>query len=298
MKHEGFSQLLVWLLITVHVVTIYGCNTTNRVTLPSNEIPVGYNFKITKVILKTGEIIEFDSNGGLYAEKSKDGKSYRVIVGTSGNKNVEIDPDEVLDITFGEQISRDVISPSGSDFAQLPRSNCSTCWYPEPKKSCDVIILTEVGVYALGMANDENGFRGVQDFGLLVNIGEHEAVGGSFFLSTEKGGISFGPELRYRHWLGNKQSIDLAVTYLCASQATHGTVSLSGLVKWNPVPWFGIALRPEMFRRGPEPNGRYNYFRLSGGLEFGWIMGVIVPAVGVVLLGIFMVGLMLGGRVP
>lgn len=105
MKHQGFRQPLVWLLITVHVVTICGCTVTNRLTLPGNEIPVGSNFKIATVILKDGEIIEFDSNGGRYVEKSSDGKSYRVIVGTTHSKNVEIDPEKILDVKFEQKES-------------------------------------------------------------------------------------------------------------------------------------------------------------------------------------------------
>jgi hypothetical protein len=98
MNHHGFRQPLVCLIIAVHLVTICGCTVTNRVTIPGNEIPVRSNFKIATVILKDGEIIEFDTNGGLYVEKTRDGKSYRVIAGTTEGKNVEIDPEKVLEV--------------------------------------------------------------------------------------------------------------------------------------------------------------------------------------------------------
>jgi hypothetical protein len=106
MKHQRSNKPLVWLLITLHVVMIYGCSVTNRITLPGNEIPVGSNFTIAKVILKDGEIIEFDGNGGMYVEKVKDGKSYRAIVGAAYSKNVEIDPDKVLEVRFEQHESR------------------------------------------------------------------------------------------------------------------------------------------------------------------------------------------------
>jgi hypothetical protein len=105
MKHQRFRQPLVWLLITVHVATIYGCSTTNRVTLPGNEIPVGSNFKIATVILKDGEIIEFDSKGGRYVERTAEGKSNRVIIGVRDSKNVEIDPEKVLEVKFEQKES-------------------------------------------------------------------------------------------------------------------------------------------------------------------------------------------------
>lgn len=108
MKHQGFRQPLVWLLIIVHAVTLYGCSTTNRLTLPGNEIPVGSNFRIATVILKDGQIVEFDGNGGRYVEKAGDGNSHRVIVGMRDSRNVEIDPDKVLEVKFEQK------EPSGT----------------------------------------------------------------------------------------------------------------------------------------------------------------------------------------
>ncbi|MGA3246156.1 MAG: hypothetical protein ABSE41_16180 [Bacteroidota bacterium] len=105
MKHRGFRQHLVWLLITVHLVTIYGCTVTNHVTLSGNEMPVGSNLKIATVILKDGDIIEFDSGGGLCVEKTKDGKPYRVIVGMTHSKNIEIDPEKVLEVKVDQKES-------------------------------------------------------------------------------------------------------------------------------------------------------------------------------------------------
>jgi len=103
MNHQGFGRPLAWLLITVYAVTIGGCSTTNLVTLPVNEPPVGSNFTIATVTLKDGEIIEFDGDGGWYLEKTKEGKSYRVIVGTTQNKNVEIDPEKIREVTFEQE---------------------------------------------------------------------------------------------------------------------------------------------------------------------------------------------------
>ena len=100
MKHQGFRQPLVLLLITVHLVMIFGCTATNRLTLPANEIPVGANFKIAAVILKDGQIITFDRDGGLYIEKMIEGKWYRAIIGMTVNKSVEVDPEKVLEVKF------------------------------------------------------------------------------------------------------------------------------------------------------------------------------------------------------
>ena len=103
MKHQRSRQLLVGVLITVHLVTVYGCYSTEHLTLPGNEIPVGSDFKIATVILKDGEIIEFGSEGGRYIEKISDGKSFRVIVGTAHSKEVQIDPENVLEVKFEQE---------------------------------------------------------------------------------------------------------------------------------------------------------------------------------------------------
>ena len=105
MKHRGFRQHLVWMLITVHLVTTYGCTATNHVTLSGNEMPVGSTLKIASVILKDGEIIEFDSDGGMCVEKTKDGKRYRAFVGMTHSGNVEIDPEKVLEVKVDQKES-------------------------------------------------------------------------------------------------------------------------------------------------------------------------------------------------
>lgn len=105
MKHQRFRQHLVWLLITAHVVTISGCTVTNHVTLSGNEMPVGSNLKIATVILKNGDIIEFDGGGGLCVGKTKDGNPYRVIAGTTHSKNVEIEVEKVLEVKVEQKES-------------------------------------------------------------------------------------------------------------------------------------------------------------------------------------------------
>lgn len=91
MNFQGFGKSLVWLLIAAHLVTMYSCTTTHHVTVSGNEVPVGSNVKIAKVVMKSGESIEFDGRGGRYAEKHSDGTSHRVIVGPVQGKEVEID---------------------------------------------------------------------------------------------------------------------------------------------------------------------------------------------------------------
>jgi len=115
MKHQALKHLFVWLLIAVHVVMISGCAVTNVVTLNGNGIPVDPDFKITTVILKDGEIVEFDFNGGRYVDITSDGASNSVIVGMVDDKNIEIAPEKVLEVTIEKTES----SGSGNFIAGL-----------------------------------------------------------------------------------------------------------------------------------------------------------------------------------
>ncbi|MBI5473415.1 MAG: hypothetical protein HY961_13805 [Ignavibacteriae bacterium] len=105
MKHQSCKRPLVWLLIAANAIAIYGCATTNRVTLPANEIPVGSSFKIVSVILTDGQLVTFDRNGGRYVERTIDGAPRRVIVGEANSKDVEIDPEKVLEVRFEHEES-------------------------------------------------------------------------------------------------------------------------------------------------------------------------------------------------
>jgi hypothetical protein len=98
MNPQAVKQSLAALLIAAHIVTIAGCVTTSRVTLPGSEIPVGMNYKITTVIMKDGEVLQFDNEGGMYVER--EGKASRVIVGTTHGQRMEIDPEKVLEVRF------------------------------------------------------------------------------------------------------------------------------------------------------------------------------------------------------
>lgn len=105
---------------------------------------------------------------------------------------------------------------------------------------------------------------------------------------------------RYRRWFDRGRSLDLAVgTPLAASEGLK-TGSILGLVKYNPVHWFGVGVRPEYLRRAA-----YNYdpstftateytatsTRVYGGVELGWFPGLALSLGGGVVLGLLVVAL-------
>jgi hypothetical protein len=98
MRHRGLIRSLVWMTVIAHLIMIYGCTSTNHLTLLANEVPVGSTFKIAALVLKDGGRVTFDNNDGHYVEKTIEGKSHREIVGTSESKIVAVDPENVLEV--------------------------------------------------------------------------------------------------------------------------------------------------------------------------------------------------------
>jgi hypothetical protein len=73
--------------------------TTRQASVQGEQIPTSGKTKICRVILKTGEIVVFDADGGRLIEKATVEKAYRAIVGVSmDGKVVEIDPNLAIDV--------------------------------------------------------------------------------------------------------------------------------------------------------------------------------------------------------
>lgn len=185
------------------------------------------------------------------------------------------------------------------------------CWRAAPKPACRVVILTNFGLYAIGGARgvvqwdpvngQPIGFarpfrvegRVTGDWGLLVNLGQRDAVGVSLFGSLESLRYGHQSELglfaRYRRWFGNQRSLDLALGMLVMLRNADALRSPYGLVKLNLNPWLGLALRPEL-RRAYEastapPTKRSTLF-LSAGVEMGEKPGFALSALGAAILGV------------
>jgi hypothetical protein len=91
--------LFIWLLIMSHLMLINGCMTTRQASVQEDQIPESGTAKIRRVILKTGEIVVFDADGGRLIEKTTVEKAYRAIVGVSvEGKVIEIDPILAIDV--------------------------------------------------------------------------------------------------------------------------------------------------------------------------------------------------------
>ncbi len=90
----------VWVLIAAHLLMIVGCSTTTRITLAGDETPVDQTLKLRSVVLKDGTIIEFEGAGGIFIQKTRDGRPDPKIIGTSHRKHIEVDPSTVLEARY------------------------------------------------------------------------------------------------------------------------------------------------------------------------------------------------------
>ncbi len=159
-------------------------------------------------------------------------------------------------------------------------SASALCWHARPKSSCGAFLVTNFGAYYdLPIQSVSNG-RIVADWGLMVNVSPRDAVGASFLATVKKGGgFETGPEVRYRRWLGATGALEIAAGAGSLSGNSQEGSVVFGLVDFMPEHWIGVALRPELVRR----RGDVSRLRVSAGVEVGWVPGVVVPALGVVI---------------
>ena len=167
-------------------------------------------------------------------------------------------------------------------------------WRGCPSERCRAMVLTNFGTY-VSSGNPGGGglnIRAMADYGVLVNVGERSAVGGTVFASLGRNSeFVLGPAARYRRWLGPRQSIDVGL----GTPLVGRDPSPYGLVKYNITDWVGLAVRPEYRRETVVTvcdgftctDARRSRFVVAGGVELGWIPGfaatVVSGAVGFII---------------
>lgn len=138
----------------------------------------------------------------------------------------------------------------GGIFAQAAE-HVPLCWRARPKDQCSAFVVTNAGAYSrLVKATPEEGsVAAVLDYGLMVNVTSHDAVGASFFASIETN-AAVGPAVRYRRWFDANSSLDLALGVPTNGRQT----GVFGLVEVNPTDWLGVALRPKLIQASDYTN--------------------------------------------
>ena len=180
----------------------------------------------------------------------------------------------------------------GSAQAQ-PRSTGGFCARAHPAPDCSVFVLTNAGGYLTTKRYDHSSpWRAIIDWGVMVNVGRRSAIGGSWFVSGDNDeSFSTGPALRYRRWFDHARSLDLAVGTPIASDNNLQAGSIFTLIKYNPVSWFGVAVRPEYLRHVVSapvgyPDVTEDSGRISAGVEVGERTGAVLSVCAVVVGGI------------
>ena len=169
--------------------------------------------------------------------------------------------------------------------------------HPRPLPDCKTFFLPNAGLY-FSITNKyayETRWRGVVEPGVMVNITKHDAIGGSWFFIADDDGFTTGPAIRYRRWFARERSLDVAVGTPVSSSEEVQAGSIYGLIKYNPVHWFGVAVRPEYVRR-PEysdSSGTYSTGssgRVYAGVEFSGMPGLALSGAGVVVAAALIIG--------
>lgn len=171
-----------------------------------------------------------------------------------------------------------------------PAASAQLCYHPRPKPACSAFVITDFGAFAL-LGPDDWGqapWREIADWGVLVNLGERNAIGGSVLATVDRAGLLVGPEVRYRRWLAGPSSFEVGVGLpLVTSTGNIESGSVTGLVRWSPNGWISIAARPEVLRwttvTSCNPSGcvtaSRGHGRVSLGLEFSQVPGAVLTGV-------------------
>ena len=184
-------------------------------------------------------------------------------------------------------------TPPDSTIPPQLRSSSGLSFHARPGPDCKTFLLTNAGGYIrLGSSNGGGLLRGIADWGAMVNVTPRNAVGGSWFVTADEDEFTTGPSLRYRRWFEGSGSLDLSVgTPLANSGGDVEAGSVFGLVKYNPVHWFGLAVRPEYVRRTVLncietcTEHTSSSGRVYAGAEFGWDPGLYLTLGAGILLG-------------
>jgi len=154
---------------------------------------------------------------------------------------------------------------------------------PEPFPKCSSFLITEFGLfYGLDKSSDQSNLRLVTwELGYMVNRNEHSALGGTFVLAIDPDGGSsrLGLKARYRYWLSNKKSVDIAPGILISgSKNGFEFPSFTCNVGLNLNTWFAITGQVDIihWKTVTKPEGYL-------GLKFGTPTGAGIATAALVV---------------
>jgi len=90
------------------------------------------------------------------------------------------------------------------------------CFRGKPKPECNLFMIFEFGVTPKIYQNDSpsqdesQSFMWTYELGLMTNLNEKNALGGSLYAALDDNGSRFGLKSRYRRWLGRHFSLEVS----------------------------------------------------------------------------------------
>lgn len=201
----------------------------------------------------------------------------------------EIDRAQVTVATNGRASAR---------FQTSDREAGRPCYRAQPAPECSVFFITNAGGYVNpGASRGGTPFRAIVDWGVMVNATPRNAIGASWFVTFDEDDFTTGPVIRYRRWFARDRSLDVGLgTVVAGGQLKAG--SILGTVKYSPVHWFGVGVRPEYLRRTAvtcDVSACTQYVassaRVYGGVEFGWVPGLALSLGGGAAVGLLAIAL-------
>jgi hypothetical protein len=194
------------------------------------------------------------------------------------------------------------VSPANADTAGGAAKRRGVSFSPKPYARCDVFFVTEFSANLLFVEVDDqmDRFLFTDSFGLMKNLTPDKALGGSFDLHVAQGVAKYAVTVRYKQWLGERQSVDLSLGFF--PDDAPGIVGPIANLRYSPAQSFyvqaGLCQIKEQWGTyvGYPEYFRYHEartFRVYGGIGCGGVPGVVLW--GAQMLGIGVVGLLVFG---
>ncbi len=107
---------------------------------------------------------------------------------------------------------------------------------PAPRARCDWFPVLEAGVARLNLSEQawEDNILFSNSVGLMRNVGERDAVGGSLDAHWTNGNVTLTPTVRWRRFYGRASSAEASAGWMDNGKTgAHGPIAQ---VRWAPVP--------------------------------------------------------------
>jgi hypothetical protein len=175
--------------------------------------------------------------------------------------------------------------------AGAPVSAGELRWQGKPAPACRYFLVTEFGLGA-NMSDPAHTGRAAQvstemllyDLGVMVNVGERAAAGGtvSFKAMYETRLGLFG---RYRRWLGDMWALDLSPGIIVAGSSNDDAYRLvypaaAGRIGIMYGDWIGVGVSGELVRMADEKSEFDWYADIRVGYYPGAVLGTLMAVLG------------------